>query len=75
MTATTFEGLTDTMCAAACNVDGCVLSGKPYCAHPRKGGLHRGQMQDADALRRVQQARDQIDHEALAAKLEARQTA
>jgi hypothetical protein len=64
---TSFAGLTAEDCPRACDEQGCVLSGKSYCAHPRKGGLQAGQQQDADALRRVQRARDQIDHEALAA--------
>jgi hypothetical protein len=66
-----FEGLTATTCASKCDADGCVLSGKAYCAHPRKGGLHHGQMQDADALRRLQRARDQITQAELTARLEA----
>jgi len=71
----TFDGLTAADCPRACDEQGCVLSGKEYCAHPRKGGLHAGQQQDADALRRVQDARDQIAHSALASVLEARKTA
>ncbi|KRR22634.1 hypothetical protein CQ14_30980 [Bradyrhizobium lablabi] len=63
------------MCPNECNADGCVISGKPYCAHPRKGGLHAIQMQDNDALRRAEQAREHIALAATAAKLEARKTA
>lgn len=36
----TFDGLTVQDCPSGCNADGCVISGKSYCAHPRKGGLH-----------------------------------
>jgi hypothetical protein len=32
-------GITRDQCATACNRDGCVISGKPHCAHPMKGGL------------------------------------
>jgi hypothetical protein len=39
-------GLTVKDCPKACNADGCVISGKPYCAHPRKGGLHGRTMGD-----------------------------
>ena len=35
-----FDGMTVSECCKACNADGCVISEKPYCAHPRKGGLH-----------------------------------
>jgi hypothetical protein len=70
-----FEGLTATTCSNKCNADNCVLSGKAYCAHPRKGGLHHGQMLDADALRRLQQARDQITQAELTARLEAQKVA
>lgn len=51
-----YEGLTLTDCCNACNVDGCVISGKPYCAHPRKGGLHSAEMQNPNALRRRKEA-------------------
>jgi hypothetical protein len=79
MTATTadtdFSGLTDTNCCAGCDSEYCVISGKAYCAHPRKGGLHHGQMQDANALRRVQIARDQLAHDAVTARMKAQRTA
>jgi hypothetical protein len=51
-----YEGLTLKDCCNACNVDGCVISGKPYCAHPRKGGLHSAEMNDHDALIRRKEA-------------------
>lgn len=35
-----YDGMTVSECPKGCNVDGCVISEKPYCAHPRKGGLH-----------------------------------
>jgi hypothetical protein len=56
-----FPGLTRNACASACNVDGCAISGKPYCAHPTKGGLQSADMNNRDALKRLQDARDQID--------------
>jgi hypothetical protein len=72
---TDFSGLTEMNCCAGCNADYCVLSGKAYCAHPRKGGLHHGQMLDADALRRVQIARDQLAHDAVTARMQAQRIA
>lgn len=56
-----FPGLTRTACATACNIKGCAISGKPYCAHPTKGGLHADDMADRAALKRLMDARDQID--------------
>jgi hypothetical protein len=56
-----FPGLTRMACATVCNAKGCAISGKSYCAHPTKGGLQTGDMGDPAALKRLQQARDQID--------------
>ncbi len=56
-----FPGLTRTQCADACNEKGCAISGKPYCAHPTKGGLQPDEMANLAAKKRIQDARDQID--------------
>lgn len=56
-----FPGLTRLACASACNANGCVISGRNYCAHPTKGGLQGADMGDSAALKRMQAARDQID--------------
>ena len=54
-------GLTDSNCCAGCSADGCIISGRPYCAHPRKGGLHHEQLQsDQGAMRRFRLAREGI---------------
>lgn len=66
---TNFGGMTVANCCDACNIDGCVISGKPYCAHPRKGGLHSGEMQDADALKRHRSAIAFLDRAAAEDKL------
>lgn len=55
-----FPGLTRTGCADGCNANGCVISGKAYCAHPTKGGLHASELSNADAVKRLQRARDQL---------------
>jgi hypothetical protein len=52
-----FAGISTTECCDACNKDGCVISGKFYCAHPMKGGLQSTEMQDNDALRRFNRAK------------------
>jgi hypothetical protein len=52
-----FGGMTVTDCAGACNVERCVISGKPYCAHPRKGGLHHADMLIPAALARLERAK------------------
>lgn len=64
-----YEGLTVSACCKGCNVDGCVISGKPYCAHPRKGGLHANDMQDSRALRRAQDAARVLGEQQLDARL------
>jgi hypothetical protein len=70
-----FEGLTATTCSNKCTVNGCAISGRDYCAHPRKGGLHAIDLSNPDALRRAQQARDQITQAELTARLEAQKVA
>lgn len=55
-----YPGLTRTLCADACNANGCAISCKPYCAHPTKGGLQAVDMNDPQAIRRLQLARDQL---------------
>lgn len=56
-----FPGLTRTACADGCNKDGCAISGRGYCAHPTKGGLQAADMNDPAALKRLQNARAQLD--------------
>lgn len=51
-----YAGMSVKDCCNACNADRCVISGKPYCAHPRKGGLHAAEMQDAGAMARRREA-------------------
>jgi hypothetical protein len=53
MTKVDFDGMTVSNCCGDCNIDRCVISGKPYCAHPRKGGLHAPEMQNPEALKRL----------------------
>ena len=36
---TELTGIARNACPSACNVDRCVISGKPYCAHPHQSGL------------------------------------
>lgn len=55
-----FPGLTRSACADGCDKNGCVVSGKPYCAHPTKGGLQAADLNDPKALKRLQQAREQL---------------
>jgi hypothetical protein len=51
-----YAGMSVKDCCNACNEKGCVISGKPYCAHPRKGGLHAAEMQDSAAMARRREA-------------------
>lgn len=63
-----YAGLTVAACCKACGIDGCVISGKPYCAHPRKGGLHPEEMHDPDAMRRAQGAQRLLGEQLLDAR-------
>jgi len=63
-----FAGLTVKDCCAACDVDTCVISGKPYCAHPRKGGLHPAEMSDHGALTRRKDAEKRLRDQLLRAE-------
>lgn len=67
-------GMTEAMCPNECNVEGCVISGKPYCGHSAKGGLHAGEMQDPAALRRAEQARNHLELAKFDAKRAAQKT-
>lgn len=51
-----YAGMTVKDCCTGCNERACVISGKPYCAHPRKGGLHVAEQQDSGALARRRSA-------------------
>lgn len=53
-------GISVTDCPKACNADGCVISGKPYCAHPRKGGLQAADQGNTAALERLQTAQKKL---------------
>ena len=55
-----FAGMTASTCASECNVEGCVISGRPYCAHPRKSGLQAPDMHKPDVLARFARARKKL---------------
>jgi hypothetical protein len=69
MTNVNFDGLTTVNCCDDCGIEGCVISGKPYCAHPHKGGLHASEQQDPDALKRLRSAKALLDRAAAEDKL------
>ncbi len=52
-----FVGLTAVECAAECSAAGCVISGKPYCGHPYKGGLQGRDLHDDAAVARMDAAK------------------
>lgn len=58
-------GLTTTACPLECSPKGCVISGKPYCGHPHKGGLQGTDMIDPAALDRAQRAKTALAHMAI----------
>lgn len=55
-----FEGLTAKDCAKGCGPDGCVISGRDYCAHPMKGALQAIDLQNRAAIERIERARKHI---------------
>lgn len=62
-----YAGMTVKDCCIDCNAERCVISGKPYCAHPRKGGLHPVEMGDQAALRRRKEAENILRNQMLKA--------
>jgi hypothetical protein len=64
-----FGGMTEANCCEDCNIDGCVISSKPYCAHPRKGSLHAPEQQNPEALKRYRSAIAILDRAAAENKL------
>jgi hypothetical protein len=58
-------GITNTECPLECGPKGCVISGKPYCGHPRKGGLQGAETADPAAIDRAHRAKTALAHMAL----------
>lgn len=58
-------GLTATDCPVECCAKRCVISGKPYCGHPRKGGLQGAETLDPAAFDRIQRARTALAHQVI----------
>lgn len=55
--ASEFEGLTVTECCDDCSPQGCIISGKFYCAHPMKAGLQPREKNDHEALKRFKRSK------------------
>jgi hypothetical protein len=53
-------GLSVKDCPKACNAEQCVISGKPYCGHPRKGGLQAADQGNNEAIERLQKAQKKL---------------
>jgi hypothetical protein len=54
-------GLTVKDCPKSCTGEECVISGKPYCAHPRKGGLQMAiHATDTEAIERLNKAQKKL---------------
>lgn len=62
---THLAGLTIADCPSACNAERCVISGRAYCGHPRKGGLQGVDMGNAEAIARLHQAQKTLGKRAL----------
>lgn len=63
-----YAGMTVRDCCAACTAAVCVISGKPYCGHPRKGGLHPNEQNDSGALARRKEAEARLRNQVLSAQ-------
>lgn len=59
------EGLTRTECAILCSKEGCVITGGPFCGHPRKGGLQAALAAKPEVVERYARARKMIAHQAV----------
>lgn len=57
-----FAGMTERECCEACGPAKCVISGRPICAHPFKGGLQTSLHHDREALSRFERARKALKH-------------
>ena len=55
-------GITSEDCCIDCNMDRCVISGKPYCAHPRKCGLAPVDKVNPEIMNRYNRARKVLIH-------------
>jgi hypothetical protein len=55
-----FAGLTSEECAIDCCLEHCVISGKPYCAHPRKCGLLAADKVNSETMKRFNRARKML---------------
>ena len=54
------DGLGPLDCCFECKEEKCAITHKPYCGHPRKGGLHSGEMAKPAALRRLNMAKQKL---------------
>lgn len=55
-------GITDTDCCIDCTMERCAISGKPYCAHPKKCGLAPPDKADQKVMKRYNEARKVLEH-------------
>ena len=58
-------GLSATECPYDCSPNGCVISVRPFCAHPNKGGMQSVMQGDPEAVIRYNKARKLLAHQAL----------
>lgn len=57
-----FAGLSASECPLECNAQGCVITGRPRCGHPRKGGLQGTEMHDFAVVERFAEASKRLAH-------------
>ena len=60
-----FGGLTPEDCCAGCSAGCCLITRKPICGHPRKGGLQPPDMAIPETMARYQRAAKYLAHVAV----------
>lgn len=55
-----YAGITGADCCKACTAESCVVSGKPYCGHPRNGGLQSAEMCSIEVVKRFEAAQKML---------------
>jgi len=60
-----FAGMTNMNCCGDCKPTGCVISGRPYCAHPYKGGLQSSELTNIAAITRLNDAKVFLKRQAM----------
>lgn len=58
-----YAGISPALCCGGCNADGCLISGD-ICVHPYKGGLQAAHRMRPDVLKRFEEVKNILRHQA-----------